>query len=39
MVARILRAVEARWVAEGFPDSARVEQILAETLAKQPPAE
>ena len=27
-VARILRAVEARWVAEGFPDQARVAEIL-----------
>ena len=27
-VARILRTVEARWVAEGFPDAARVEALL-----------
>jgi poly(A) polymerase len=27
-VARILRAVEARWVAEGFPDAARVMALL-----------
>ncbi|MCL6249558.1 CCA tRNA nucleotidyltransferase [Altererythrobacter sp. KTW20L] len=31
-VARILRAVERRWIAEGFPDRARVEQMLAEEL-------
>ncbi|MEO5708039.1 MAG: CCA tRNA nucleotidyltransferase [Alteraurantiacibacter sp.] len=31
-VNRILRAVEARWVAEGFPDRVRVEQLLAEEL-------
>lgn len=33
-VARILQAVEARWVAEGFPDSARIEALLAEELDK-----
>ncbi|WP_179505342.1 MULTISPECIES: CCA tRNA nucleotidyltransferase [unclassified Sphingomonas] len=33
-VARTLRAVEARWVAEGFPDEARVMQLLDEELAK-----
>ncbi|HSG55440.1 MAG TPA: CCA tRNA nucleotidyltransferase [Paracoccaceae bacterium] len=33
-VARILRSVESRWIAEGFPDRARVEQLLAEELAK-----
>lgn len=33
-VARILRAVEARWVAEGFPNAARVMQLLDEELAK-----
>lgn len=32
-VARILQAVEARWVAEGFPDQARVDAILEELLA------
>jgi poly(A) polymerase len=37
-VARILKTVEARWVAEGFPGSARVEELLAEALADQPPA-
>lgn len=32
-VARVLRAVEARWVEEGFPDRARVEALLDEVLA------
>ena len=32
-VARIMRAVERRWVAEGFPDAARVEALLDEELA------
>jgi poly(A) polymerase len=32
-VARILREVEDRWVAEGFPGRERVETILAEQLA------
>ncbi|MEE4287998.1 MAG: CCA tRNA nucleotidyltransferase, partial [Erythrobacter sp.] len=32
LVARILQAVERRWVAEGFPDLARIEAILAEEL-------
>ncbi len=31
-VARILQAVEARWVAEGFPDEARVREILTDQL-------
>lgn len=31
-VARILRGVEERWIAEGFPDRARVEQLLAEAI-------
>ncbi|MFN3863253.1 MAG: CCA tRNA nucleotidyltransferase [Erythrobacter sp.] len=31
-VARILQQIEARWVAEGFPDAARVNQMLAEAL-------
>ena len=35
-VARVLRAVEARWIAEGFPDAARVEQILGDELATAP---
>lgn len=33
-VARILKAVEARWVAEGFPSDERIEQILSEELTK-----
>jgi len=33
-VARILKAVEARWVAESFPPDERIEQILADELAK-----
>jgi poly(A) polymerase len=32
-VARILQAVERQWVAEGFPDAARVEDILAGLIA------
>lgn len=31
-VARILREVEDRWIAEGFPDRARVEALLTENL-------
>ncbi len=31
-VARIMRAVEDRWTAEGFPDAARVEELLAEVM-------
>ncbi|MEM8725025.1 MAG: CCA tRNA nucleotidyltransferase [Pseudomonadota bacterium] len=31
-VARILQAVERCWIAEGFPDEARIEQILAAEL-------
>lgn len=31
-VARTLRAVEARWIEEGFPGRARVEQLLEEVL-------
>lgn len=31
-VARILQAVEARWVAEGFPGAERVRELLAEEL-------
>jgi poly(A) polymerase len=31
-VARILQNVESRWVAEGFPDRARVEELLAGEL-------
>ena len=33
-VARILQAVEARWVAEGFPGRSRVEAILGEELGR-----
>lgn len=33
-VSRILRAVEERWVTEGFPERGRVEEILAEELAR-----
>lgn len=33
-VARILKAVESRWIAEGFPDAARVEQLADETAAE-----
>jgi len=33
-VARIMQAVEARWVAEGFPDRARVEALLQEELSR-----
>ncbi len=32
-VARLLREIEARWVAEGFPDAARVGELLDEALA------
>ncbi len=31
-VARILRAVERRWIAEGFPSRSRVEEVLGEEL-------
>ncbi|GAA4643311.1 CCA tRNA nucleotidyltransferase [Pontixanthobacter gangjinensis] len=34
-VARILRAVEARWVEEGFPERSRVEEILEDELAQR----
>lgn len=33
-VAGIMRAVEQRWVAEGFPDNARIDVILDEELAR-----
>lgn len=36
-VARILQTVESRWVAEGFPDAARIEVLLSEELAKLAP--
>lgn len=32
-IAAILRRVETRWIAEGFPDRARVEDMLAEEIA------
>lgn len=32
-VARVLRAVEARWIAEGFPDEGRVSALLDQELA------
>lgn len=31
-VARVLRAVESRWLEEGFPDRTRVDQLLREEL-------
>lgn len=31
-VARILKAVEERWIAEGFPSAERIEELLAETI-------
>jgi len=33
-VARILRTVEDRWIAEGFPDSGRVMELLGEELSR-----
>jgi len=33
-VAQILQSVEARWVAEGFPDAPRIEDLLSEELAR-----
>lgn len=35
-VARVLQQIEARWVAEGFPDASRIEQLLGEALAGLP---
>lgn len=32
-VAQALRRIEARWVAEGFPDAGRIETLVAEELA------
>ena len=37
-VARILQAVERRWVAEGFPAAARIEAILGEEMSRNDPA-
>lgn len=34
LVARTLQAVEARWIAEGFPDEDRVQQLLDDELAR-----
>lgn len=34
LVARILQTIEARWVAEGFPGSERVEQLLDDELGE-----
>jgi poly(A) polymerase len=34
-VARLLRAVEKRWIAEGFPDEDRVSELLEAELAKR----
>lgn len=31
-VARIMQAVERRWVEEGFPDAARIEELVGEAL-------
>ncbi len=36
-VARVLQAVEARWVAEGFPGAERIEELLEEELARAAP--
>ncbi len=36
-VARILQAVEARWVAESFPDAARIDAMLSEELSRAAP--
>ena len=39
-IARVLRAVEARWIAEGFPGPARVDALLdAELGSANPPAD
>ncbi|EZP83408.1 Poly(A) polymerase [Novosphingobium resinovorum] len=35
-VARILRRVEDRWIAEGFPQGERVDVLLDEVLAEEP---
>ena len=35
-VAHILRAVEAQWIAEGFPDEDRVAQLLDTALVGEP---
>ncbi|MGB3471441.1 MAG: CCA tRNA nucleotidyltransferase, partial [Erythrobacter sp.] len=33
-VARILQEIEGRWIAEGFPDRARVEEMLSDAVSK-----
>ena len=33
-VARLLQTTEARWVAEGFPDAARIDAILGDLLVQ-----
>ncbi|MFU7527819.1 CCA tRNA nucleotidyltransferase [Qipengyuania sp. ASV99] len=33
-VARLLQTIERRWVAEGFPDDARIEAMLTDELAR-----
>jgi poly(A) polymerase len=35
-VARLLHAVEARWIAEGFPEETRVQDLLNAALADEP---
>ncbi|MCP9222319.1 CCA tRNA nucleotidyltransferase [Erythrobacter sp. LQ02-29] len=35
-VARVLHAVEARWMAEGFPDRSRVQELLEDELGDLP---
>jgi poly(A) polymerase len=37
MVARLLRLIENRWVAEGFPQPDRIDEILQEELVKASP--
>ncbi|MBX9897782.1 MAG: CCA tRNA nucleotidyltransferase [Qipengyuania sp.] len=34
-VARMLRAVEKRWVEEGFPDAARIDELVSEALGRE----
>lgn len=34
LVARILQSVEARWIAEGFPEGPRLETLLGEEIAR-----
>ena len=36
-VARILKAVEAAWVAEDFPDAGRVGELVDETIGRKAP--